>query len=171
MIFFLRILLTIVEVVSAALLVAVILIQKSKSQGIGLAFGAGMGESLFGAHAGNVLTRATVIIGVVFLTNTALLTLLQSKRTDTSVVDRVPPPAAVAPLTGDRPATPAQPGAPAAPDVDQPIGDIDLEADIPMETDVETDVPTPTPETTGAGTPPPAVNVPSPPATTTNTGN
>ena len=48
-------LLVVVEIVSAVLLIGVILIQKTKSQGMGLAFGSGMGESLFGAQIGNVI--------------------------------------------------------------------------------------------------------------------
>ena len=41
--------LLIIEVVSAFLLVVVILAQKSKDQGLGMAFGSGMGESLLAA--------------------------------------------------------------------------------------------------------------------------
>ena len=51
-------LLLVVEVVSAFLLILIILAQKSKDQGLGMAFGGGMGESLFGSRAGNVLTRS-----------------------------------------------------------------------------------------------------------------
>ncbi|MBP9572862.1 MAG: preprotein translocase subunit SecG, partial [Kiritimatiellae bacterium] len=44
-------LLLLVEVITAFLLIVVILAQKSKDQGLGMAFGSGMGESLFGSRA------------------------------------------------------------------------------------------------------------------------
>lgn len=84
-------LLTIVEVLSSLLLIGVILLQKSKQQGIGLAFGAAAGESLFGAQAGNVLTRATVVLAIVFLVNTALLAMLGSGQGGgSSITDTLP---------------------------------------------------------------------------------
>jgi preprotein translocase subunit SecG len=87
--------LTLIEILSCVLLVGIILLQKPRGQGSGLAFGAGMGESLFGSQVGNVLTRTTVILGVVFLVNTALLAVLGSRGSaERSVVDRLPPPAA-----------------------------------------------------------------------------
>ena len=64
-------LLLVVEVISALLLIVVILAQKSKDQGLGMAFGGGMGESLFGSRAGNVLTRMTITLTVVFLASRA----------------------------------------------------------------------------------------------------
>jgi preprotein translocase subunit SecG len=64
----------IIEVLSGGLLVGVILLQRTKSQGLGgMAFGASIGESVFGSRAGNVLTKATVILGCLFLANTLFL--------------------------------------------------------------------------------------------------
>lgn len=59
--FALKILLVLVSV----LLVAVILLQRNKGAGAGVSFG--MGEAVFGAEMGNILTRTTVILGIVFL--------------------------------------------------------------------------------------------------------
>lgn len=75
-------LLGIVEAICGILLVAIILLQKSRSHGAaaGLAFGAGMGESLFGAQATNVLQKITVVLATVFLVNTTLLAFLGSRR-------------------------------------------------------------------------------------------
>ena len=70
--FLIAVLLT-VEVATSFLLVLVILAQKSKDQGLGMAFGGGMGESLFGSRAGNVLTRLTVILAAVFMVSTVFL--------------------------------------------------------------------------------------------------
>ena len=72
-------LLLIVEVLSAFLLVVVILAQKSKDQGLGMAFGSGMGESLFGSRAGNVLTRMTITLAAVFMLTTIVLGILFAK--------------------------------------------------------------------------------------------
>jgi preprotein translocase subunit SecG len=67
-----------VEVITAFLLIVVILAQKSKDQGLGMAFGSGMGESLFGSRAGNVLTRMTVTLIIVFTITTVVLGILFS---------------------------------------------------------------------------------------------
>lgn len=85
-----RIFLIIIEVVVCLLLVGVILLQKSRDSGLGMAFGAGMGESLFGAQAGNVLTRITITLAAIFLINTTLLAIIQPPR-DESLVDRMLP--------------------------------------------------------------------------------
>ena len=74
-----RVILTIVEVLVCVLLITAILIQKSKTQGAGLAFGSGVGETLFGGQIGNVMTRITVILAVVFLVNTTALTYMAVK--------------------------------------------------------------------------------------------
>ena len=71
-------LLLVVEVISALLLIVVILAQKSKDQGLGMAFGGGMGESLFGSRAGNVLTRMTITLTVVFMASTLILGIIFS---------------------------------------------------------------------------------------------
>lgn len=102
----LRVLLILIEVVSCLLLVGVILLQKSKSEGLGLAFGSGMGETLFGSRAGNVLTKITVTLALVFLANTALLGVIFTHQTETSIIDR---------RTGPMPAAPVAPAAQPAP--------------------------------------------------------
>ena len=84
----LRVVLIMVEVVCSLLLIGVILLQKSKSEGLGLAFGTGMGESLFGSRAGNVLTKITVTLAMVFLANTAFLGMLFTNAHETSIIDQ-----------------------------------------------------------------------------------
>ena len=81
-------LLLIVLVISSLLLIGVILLQRSKSEGLGLAFGASTGESLFGARAGNVLTKITVILGIVFMASALLLGVLYAKK-DQPLMDQV----------------------------------------------------------------------------------
>lgn len=74
----LRYLLIAIEVVVSLLLIGLVLLQKSRSEGLGLAFGANIGESFFGSRAGNVLTRGTLILTIVFVLNTIALGWLYS---------------------------------------------------------------------------------------------
>jgi preprotein translocase subunit SecG len=114
---FIRYVLVLIEAVCSLMLIGVILIQRTKSQGLGMALGGQMGEALFGARMGNVLTRVTVILGIVFLVNTTLLAYLGASNRQVSVTDD-----AVVPI----PAAPAQ-TAPMA-----TSGGV-LPADMPME--------------------------------------
>jgi preprotein translocase subunit SecG len=85
---FIKALFIVIEVVCCLLLIGLILLQKSKSEGLGLAFGAGTGESLFGARAGNVLSKATVTIGIVFMASSLILGVLFAQQ-DTTLMDSV----------------------------------------------------------------------------------
>lgn len=100
-------LLTAVEAVTSLLLVIIILMQKTKSQGIGMTFGGAMGESLFGAQVGNVLTRMTVILSIVFLVNTTLLAMVGGRRGMQTVADQVAGQPGAVPTA---PAVPPTPG-------------------------------------------------------------
>ena len=65
------------EAIICLLLIGLVLLQRSKGAGLGTAFGGGgAGESLFGSRAGNVLTKATVVLGCAFLLNTIFLGML-----------------------------------------------------------------------------------------------
>lgn len=85
----LYIFLMILEILTAFLLISVILIQKPKSMGAGLSFGAGVGEMLFGARMGNILTRITVILCIFFLVDTMLLGLIQTRIGKKTVLDMI----------------------------------------------------------------------------------
>lgn len=102
---FVRYILVLIEVVVSLLLIGVILMQRAKSQGLGMALGGQMGEALFGARMGNVMTRVTVILGIIFLVNTTLLAYIGATNRRVSVTDD-----AVAPV----PVAPAAPAAPMA---------------------------------------------------------
>jgi preprotein translocase subunit SecG len=100
---FLKTMLIVVEVVSSLLLVGLILLQRSKSEGLGLAFGAGAGEALFGARAGNVLSKATVILGIVFMICTLALGIVFAQK-DKALIDTLDaPPPAGAPMVQPQP--------------------------------------------------------------------
>ena len=145
MINFLYYLLIFVEVICSFLLIGVILLQRSKSSGLGgLAVGAGMGESLFGPRAGNILTRATVVLAIIFLLNTTILALLGPRRQESSIADTIstrPPAGATAPAPMTSPST-AEPQ-PARP----------TEVEIPIPADSSGTAPNPTPAPTTESTP------------------
>lgn len=108
---FVRYILVLIEALCSLLLIGVILIQRTKSQGLGMALGGQMGEALFGARMGNVLTRVTVILGIIFLVNTTLLAYVGASSRRVSVTDDavVPMPAAPAePMPGAVDALPVE---------------------------------------------------------------
>lgn len=102
-----KVLLYIVEIVVCLLLGLVVMIQKPKEGGLGGAFGGGALEASLGADAGNVLIKATAILGTIFLLNTIVLARLTS--TASSVVEESAP----APQAETAPAPAAAPVAPA----------------------------------------------------------
>ena len=81
------------EAVVCLMLIGIVLIQRSKGQGVGLSFGGGA-EAVFGAQMGNVLTRTTVILAAIFIVNTTLLVVLRPKGRSASVAERIAPAAA-----------------------------------------------------------------------------
>jgi len=83
-----RTLLIVLEAACSLSLIGLILLQKSKDGGLGLAFGSGSNDSLFGARAGNVLTKATIGIGITFIVNTLILGMLFAGSASTSLVDK-----------------------------------------------------------------------------------
>jgi len=102
-----RTLLIILEAACCLSLVGLILLQKTKDGGLGMAFGGGGNDSLFGARAGNVLTKATVGIGIVFLMNTLILGMLFAGSASESTVEKE--------LSAQRPAPVEMPAVPEIP--------------------------------------------------------
>ena len=90
------------EAVVCLMLIGIVLIQRSKGQGVGLSFGGGA-EAVFGAQMGNVLTRTTVILAAIFIVNTTLLVVLRPKGRSASVAERIAPAAAAAPMEAASP--------------------------------------------------------------------
>lgn len=112
-------LLVVVEALVGLLVIGLVLLQKARDQGLGLAFGSGVGESIFGSRAGNVLTKGTVWLGSAFMINTVLLAVLFAGK-ERSLMEKAEgargsAPAATAPqIPGPQPGAPA-PGPAAAP--------------------------------------------------------
>jgi preprotein translocase subunit SecG len=110
----LKIFLIIVEVICSLLLIGVILLQRAKGEGLGLAFGAQMGESLFGARASNVLVKVTIWLGVIFLVCTTLLARMYAHGYGSTLMERQAPVQQKA-MPVNNPIAPAPASFPAAP--------------------------------------------------------
>ena len=96
---FLSVLLAIVSFVCALLLIGIILIQQNKAGGGLGAVSGGVTESMFGASAANVLTKATTWIAAVFLVSTLLLAASAGRfsRKNVSAAETAPTPAKTTP--------------------------------------------------------------------------
>src|SRR5215831_1635371 len=76
--------LTIVHVFVCLFLILVVLLQAGKGGGMGIAFGGGGSQTVFGSSgAGNFLTRMTAIVAMLFFANSLVLAVLSS-RSDSS---------------------------------------------------------------------------------------
>lgn len=143
-------LLVVVEALVGLLVIGLVLLQKARDQGLGLAFGSGVGESIFGSRAGNVLTKGTVWLGSAFMINTVLLAVLFAGK-ERSLMEKAEGargsvPAATAPLTpGPQPGAPA--AAPAAVPIAPGAGAATAPAPVPA---------APATQTVPLSTPPPA---------------
>lgn len=106
--------LTVVMVLDCLLLILLVLIQLPKKEaGAGIAFGGAATDALFGAGAGNVLTKATKYATIAFFVLLLVIGLAQnqvfkrdSKRFEKGVEEQnkqaatqLPPPASTAPVT------------------------------------------------------------------------
>ena len=120
----LRTFLTILQVVSAFAIVALVLLQRGKGADAGAGFGAGASGTVFGARGATTgLSRMTAIFAAIFMLNSLCLTYLfqrDARVEPTSLLDKVPvgtnPPAQTAPAQ-TAPTQTAPPPA-AAPDAD-----------------------------------------------------
>ncbi len=85
-------LVNVVHIVAAVVLIGVVLLQSGKGADMGAAFGGGGGSTVFGPSGpGNILTRLTTIMAIVFMATSLTLAVLSAKRT--SVFDDVEEPA------------------------------------------------------------------------------
>lgn len=76
----------VIEVAVCLLLALAVMLQKPKEGGLGGLGGGSAMEAALGADAGNVLIKATAILGAVFLLNTLVLVRLTSTPKSGSVV-------------------------------------------------------------------------------------
>ena len=80
-----------VHIVVCVGLVMVVLFQSSKGAGLGNLFGGGGGDQLFSAPSGSAFIRKlTTTMAVVFILTSILLTIVSSRRNQTSVMEQMP---------------------------------------------------------------------------------
>lgn len=161
---FFYVLLIVFEGLLSLLLIAIIFMQKTKGGMGGSAFGGGAGEAIFGSRMGNVLTKATVVLGGIFLLNTVLLTILTARQQGGgSVMDAVevapsapqpftpsaPQPFTPSGMPGDMPDSVAVPPTGGPVEIPAPAGDV---SSLPEEASIPVAAPPPPP--------PPAIEAP-----------
>lgn len=119
--------LTVVQVLIALAIIAVVLLQRGKGAEAGAAFGAGASGTVFGAAgSANFLSRSTAVLATLFFANSLGLAYLSSQRTaPESLLERAEAPleagddAALAPFDDDD-----LPPLPDEEDLVPPIGDV-----------------------------------------------
>ncbi len=117
----LRSILTVLQVISAFVIVALVLLQRGKGADAGAGFGAGASGTVFGARGATTgLSRMTAVFAAIFMINSLCLTYLfqrDARVAPTSLLDKAPvnntaPTPAPAPAPIDANAVPV-PAAPA----------------------------------------------------------
>ncbi len=83
--------LMIFQAVVSILLIVVVLLQFGKGAEVGI-MGGGASDAVFsGSQKGNIMTKITAILAILFLGNSILLAKLQSGKTDQSLLDTEAP--------------------------------------------------------------------------------
>jgi preprotein translocase subunit SecG len=122
----LRTILTILQVISALAIVALVLLQRGKGADAGAGFGAGASGTVFGARGATTgLSRMTAIFAAIFMLNSLGLTYLfqrDARAAPASILDKVPvtetapAPAPVQPIDANAVPVPAAPQPEQAPE-------------------------------------------------------
>ena len=112
----LRVILTVIQVLSAFAIVGLVLLQRGKGAEAGAGFGAGASGTVFGARgATTALSRATAVFAAIFMINSLALAYLGSTRpveAPQSILDEAAQQKAKAAPAPLPPATPAPGAAP-----------------------------------------------------------
>src|SRR5215510_12023979 len=118
----LRIVLTVLHVVSALAIIGLVLLQRGKGADAGAGFGAGASGTVFGARgARTALSRATAIFAAIFMLNSLALAYMGSQAPTEQPKSILEEAAETAPATPAAPASPS-PEIP-APATSAPQGD------------------------------------------------
>jgi preprotein translocase subunit SecG len=101
--------LIIVYIIVSVALIVIVLLQSGKGEGMAGVFGGGGSQTIFGARTGDVLTKSTTVLAVLFMCLSLALALL-STRSEKSLSDEIARAAADLPSEGDVPAEGSVPG-------------------------------------------------------------
>ncbi len=80
-------LLSILFIISAILLVGIVLLQDEQGDGMGGIFGGGSGTA-FGSRSGNILTRVTSILSVIFLVSAFVIGFINSTSSGEDIMEQ-----------------------------------------------------------------------------------
>lgn len=83
--------LLVIHLMVAAVLVGLVLLQRSEGGALGIGGGGGGGGFMTGRGTANLLTRVTAVVAVLFFVTSIMLTILAKQRTQpTSILDEMP---------------------------------------------------------------------------------
>ena len=103
-----RTILTVLQVLSAFVIVALVLLQRGKGADAGAGFGAGASGTVFGARGATTgLSRMTAIFAAIFMLNSLALTYMfqrDARAAPATILDKVPAAATPAPAVTPAPA-------------------------------------------------------------------
>lgn len=110
--------LMVLQAIISVLLIIVVLLQFGKGAEAGLMTAAGSESIMSSSTRGNIMTKITAVLAILFLGNSILLARLQDSKFQKSLLDSEAPVAR--PLNSDA-TTPAAPAAPSAPSNTAPV--------------------------------------------------
>jgi preprotein translocase subunit SecG len=98
------IILVVVHIIVCIALIMIVLLQTGKGADMGVAFGGGGSQTLFGSTgASTFLSKATTVAAIVFMLTSLVLAYMSSHRTADSIMPQSP-----APIEQTAPATPGE---------------------------------------------------------------
>ncbi|MBD1399291.1 preprotein translocase subunit SecG [Pelovirga terrestris] len=98
-----------IHILVSIALVVIVLLQMGKGAQAGASFGAGSSQTMFGSSGGNVMTKITATVAVIFmLTSLSLAYYYGSSASKTIMPGTVTAPASSAPIQPTTNATPQQ---------------------------------------------------------------
>src|SRR5476649_2013114 len=106
--------LLVVYVIDCAFMGLVIMMQRSKQEGLGAAFGGGFTDSIWGAQTSNVLVKATVWAAIIFFLLSISLARLYSHRATLMEKGSPVQQELLMPVAPVKPAAPTNPAVPTA---------------------------------------------------------
>jgi preprotein translocase subunit SecG len=107
--------LLVADMLVAASLIGLVLIQRGKGAEVGAAFGSGASNTVFGSRgSASFLTRATGVLAALFFIISLLLAFTASQKKEFNSVTELPPPAV-------QPKMPPVDGSPLKPPADVPV--------------------------------------------------
>lgn len=99
--------LIVIQLILAALLVVLVLLQGSDNEGLGLGGGGGMGGMMSARGSANLLSRLTAITATLFMVMSVVLTITASVGSDKNILESLPEIS-----TSEEPLTPEEPSIP-----------------------------------------------------------